>query len=115
MKRLQNNFTTPDESRYLLGIGVPADSADCYINTNGNTYNVIPQDSPTFSEYCKFLSYLIPCWSAGRLIEIYEVCTETGYVKEDYERTNIGDVISQIVDATHDNALFPIDFSKLEI
>ena len=112
MKTLQNNFTTPEQSKRLLELGVPADSADCYINTNGNTINVIPEDSPKYSEYCGSLTYLVPCWSAGRLIEIFEVCTETGYIKEDLESTNVGDVIYQIADATHDDALWPIDFSK---
>lgn len=108
----QRNFTTLEQSGVLLGIGVPADSADCYINTNSNTINVIPEDSPKYSEYCRSLSYLIPCWSTGRLIEIFEVCTETGYIKEDLESTVIGDVIYQIAAATQDDTLWPIDFSK---
>ena len=32
MKKLQNNFTTPEQSKRLLELGVPADSADCYLN-----------------------------------------------------------------------------------
>ena len=31
--KLQNNFTTPEQSKRLLELGVPADSADCYIYT----------------------------------------------------------------------------------
>lgn len=30
MKTLQNNFTTPEQSKRLLEVGVPADSADFY-------------------------------------------------------------------------------------
>jgi hypothetical protein len=30
MKKLQNNFTTPEQSKRLLELGVPADSADLY-------------------------------------------------------------------------------------
>lgn len=75
--KLYNNYTTPEQSQRLLEIGVPADSADCYINTNGNTTNVIPEDSPKYSEYCRKLSYLIPCWSVGRLIEIYNICVNS--------------------------------------
>ena len=30
MKQLQNNFTTPEQSKRLLELDVPADSADCY-------------------------------------------------------------------------------------
>lgn len=31
IKKLQNNFTTPEQSKRLLKLGVPADSADCGI------------------------------------------------------------------------------------
>lgn len=30
MSKLQNNFTTPEQSKRLLELGVPADSADCF-------------------------------------------------------------------------------------
>ena len=30
MKKLQQNFTTTEQSKRLLELGVPADSADCY-------------------------------------------------------------------------------------
>lgn len=30
IKKLQNNYTTPKQSKRLLELGVPADSADCY-------------------------------------------------------------------------------------
>lgn len=32
MKKLQNNFTTPEQSKRLLELDVPADSADCYFD-----------------------------------------------------------------------------------
>lgn len=37
MSKLQNNFTTPEQSKRLLELGVPADSADCvaHIVDNG--------------------------------------------------------------------------------
>ena len=34
MKKLQCNFTTPEQSKRLLELGVPADSADCFHPTN---------------------------------------------------------------------------------
>ena len=30
MKTLQNNYTTPEQSKQLLKLGVPTDSADCF-------------------------------------------------------------------------------------
>ena len=35
MKQLQNNFTTPEQSKRLLELGVPANSADCYLTKFG--------------------------------------------------------------------------------
>jgi hypothetical protein len=37
MRKLQNNFTTPEQSKRLLELGVPVDSADCiaHIVDNG--------------------------------------------------------------------------------
>ena len=79
MKQLQNNFTTPEQSKRLLELGVPADSADCcYEFFRGTT-------DPTYPFFldCKFSEYhdvmddegLVtqPCWSVGRLIEILTI------------------------------------------
>ena len=41
IKKLQNNFTTPEQSKRLLKLGVPADSADCVLenlNTAENNF-----------------------------------------------------------------------------
>ena len=70
MKKLQNNFTTPELSKRLLELGVPADSADCYYGKDGKIHHIdgsIP-NSLLWTVGC------IPCWSAGRLIEIYNEC-----------------------------------------
>ncbi len=32
MKKLQSNFTTPEQSKRLLEMGVPTDSADFYMD-----------------------------------------------------------------------------------
>ena len=38
MKTLQNNFTTPEQSKRMLELGVPADSADMvYMTINSNS------------------------------------------------------------------------------
>lgn len=89
MKKLQNNFTTPEQSKRLLELGVPADSADCYYSHYIKTY--------AHSEYTEILWHrprfitednnpnwnarlidgtqtYMPCWSVGRLIEIMLIC-----------------------------------------
>ncbi len=108
---LQNNFTTPEQSKQLLAIGLPADSADCYINTNGNTINVIPEDSPKYSEYCKSLTYLIPCWSVGRLIEIMLICDRTTGV---FNFLGSDRDLPEVIIRHIDEHLTKYDFSKLE-
>lgn len=85
MKTLQNNYTTPEQSKRLLELGVPADSADCYLNGD----SVIMLKGKTFQEnYNEDLDlarlhlieypHYIPCWSVGRLIEIYHICVGPG-------------------------------------
>ena len=44
MKNLQNNFTTQEQSKMLLELGVPADSSDCirwsYDNFTSGLYDL---------------------------------------------------------------------------
>ena len=79
MKQLQNNFTTPEQSKRLLELGVPKDSADCYLlrtHTKGDTFIVEVLHDELYSKKDKFTNMLeyLPCWSVGRLIEIICNC-----------------------------------------
>lgn len=68
MKTLQNNFTTPEQSKRLLELGVPAWTADCFYSESGK----IEIKNTALDE-------LFPsCWSVGRLIEIYHICVGPG-------------------------------------
>jgi len=128
MKKLQNNFTTPEQSKRLLELGVPADSADCYYSHYIKTY--------AHSEYTEILWHrprfitednnpnwnarlmdgtqtYQPCWSVGRLIEIYEICTSCLFERRNPKLSILEDVMSQISEdiiATDECW----DFSKLE-
>ena len=128
MKQLQNNFTTPDQSKQLLELGVPADSADCfyshYIKTYAHSeYTEILWHRPRFITEDNIPNWnarqmdgtqtYLPCWSVGRLIEIYDICR---YYDGDYDEvygkeTYIETFISAIEEAILDDML---DFSKLE-
>ena len=66
MKKLQSNFTTPEQSKRLLELGVPADSADLFYHSLKET-----ADEEGL--------IVIPCWSVGRLIEVFEICTQTKF------------------------------------
>ena len=76
----QNNFTTVEQSKRLLELGVPADSADCYINYGGIVRVWINSPHTSLSEYIKNVEekagseVYIPCWSVGQLIWIYNRC-----------------------------------------
>ena len=83
IKKLQQNYTTPEQSKRLLDLGLPADSADCYLQNesqdplayvNYTTHIIQPFHDKRimFSQLEDFL----PCWSVGRLIEIYNTCID---------------------------------------
>lgn len=80
--KLQNNFTTPEQSKRLLELGLPADSADMYYITvkkegsereylcNNGTPTVININYGISVGSFRTQANLIPCWSVGRLMEI---------------------------------------------
>lgn len=85
MKQLQRNFTTPEQSKRLLELGVPAWTADCFLPTDLQQ-NIIQDATPTIITYQLDTKEIVwdkvygfPCWSVGRLIEIYEICTQTKF------------------------------------
>ena len=82
MKKLKNNFTTPEQSKRLLELGVPAWTADLYFYEEGCISNddepsgVIPYDEvyeDNRKETMFSSSVELPCWSVGRLREIYVI------------------------------------------
>lgn len=133
MKKLQNDFTTPEQSKRLLELGVPADSADCYYDKCASLlageweYKCFIGESVAIKNnlFSYRNGYTIPCWSVGRLIEIYELCSGKKYERKSArlvregnvsvmkELTIIEDVIGDIKNARL--YIYPhIDFSKLE-
>jgi hypothetical protein len=119
MKTLQNNFTTPEQSERLLELGVSADSADCFIDLRtGTIYHC--QDR-TYSEIVNNYDELglkrdefFPCWSVGRLIEIWhktnrqQCSVPLSLVITHYRGA---DTIIEYLDKLHKEG---VDFSKLE-
>lgn len=112
MKTLQNNFTTPEQSKPLLELGVPRWTADEYRDGKGYRHSLEGiLDVELFFQ--NFPDYL-PCWSVGRLMEIIKICSNvpidwTGGLNEERE-------ILEVVDSTL-YALYlgkHMDFSKLE-
>lgn len=114
MKQLNNNFTTPEQSKKLLELGVPADTADCYYEAIGfnNGYESVPQICSNVNFGINVID--LPCWSVGRLIEIMlnsQIDTGTyalGFMldKDTFSIESLIDII--------DEDIKEFDFSKLE-
>mgnify|MGYP003504724126 CR=1 FL=1 len=117
MKKLQSNFTTPEQSKRLLELGVPADSADCYYLREHNDKVYLFQNQKE-SDNCISkirlrigLGHAMPCWSVGRLIEIYEIVGE--HAGQCASTTKSTSRIESLVQLYEENATL-LDFSKLE-
>lgn len=113
MKALQSNFTTPEQSKRLLELGLPADSADCYLMRSRNTATFYPHIlfGETYTQKDKFLNVLdyLPCWSVGRLIEIAFICSVYKISTIDFwcDDAPMDDIIYEFEN-------IKMDFSKLE-
>ena len=106
MGKLQQNFTTQEQSKRLLELGVPAWTADCYYKESGKIE--IKNTA---------LDGLYPtCWSVGRLIEIMKICSDLdtvlGYqiAYNTKHKTSLLHIVIQIIE----DSINEFDFSKLE-
>ena len=134
MKQLQNNFTSPEQSKRLLELGLPAGSADCYWHFIRRNEHALLRtelnwlEPPYVDKYTAFvdmavghdkyrenrLKTYLPCWSVGRLIEIMlnsQIDTETYALgimldKDVFSIESLIDII--------DEDIKEFDFSKLE-
>ena len=85
--KFKNNFTTCEQSKKLLELGIPADSADCffylYTNDSDNPHILYKKLSETQADYdspfSSIKAVLYPCWSVGRLIEIWLLCNNAQF------------------------------------
>ena len=119
MKTLQSNFTTPEQSKRLLELGVPADSADCYYqylkryNEFAGPIVFAGNDNFTINQNSFPNDEIIPCWSVGRLMEIYSLCINCmpGMDLRLYGNDYVEEIIAAFELASDDGLN---DFSKLE-
>lgn len=120
MKKLQNNFTTPEQSKRLLELGVPADSADMYIEcywcdgSNGR-WRHKADSHEMFGDRKQIgegVGAIRPCWSVGRLMEIFAICFDPDFIHFDTFADGIN-FLQQIIDK-FETYTENMDFSKLE-
>ena len=115
MKQLQCNFTTPEQSKRLLELGVPIDSADCYLTRFGidEDWEVKVLNNVKYSEISiSNQEYCLPCWSVGRLIEIYCLATGIEYIKIGTSEISLIELMIKMIEIAVKVKTF--DFSKLE-
>lgn len=125
MKTLQNNFTTPEQSKRLLELGVPADSADCYITQNKDNESKLTEIRILKRNYSALLAHynemaqkeemyinITPSWSVGRLIEIAMLCGKVKpcYMFDKQDKRSIIEFMTNVIEEKIDT----LDFSKLE-
>lgn len=120
MEAKRINFTTPEQSKKLLELGLPAESADCYYydwatNPDDEMYGACIQwiDTTLGDDYQKFHVLEIaalPCWSVGRLLEIYVLARslDTAYLPIEKDE----DMVKYIV-RLYEEKIKDLDFSKL--
>lgn len=108
--KLQRNFTTPEQSKRLLELGVPEWTADCFYKLDLYSFKT----EMCFTKEDSLLYHYTPCWSVGRLIEIMNICSIHNIVsiyRTDRDITQIDIIIETIINRINGNS---IDFSKLE-
>ena len=114
MKPLQNNFTTPEQSKRLLELGMPADSADMHYHQECVRMGYGKEKFEYFLRYGKpdinKYSTDIPCWSVGRLMEIIAECYQVDMPFRYFIRR---DMIESLIN-TFIELKGEIDFSKLD-
>lgn len=104
-----HNFTTKEQSKRILEIGIPANSADCYINTL-NTVDIIHHENFDVLRKIgrRYGDDDIPSWSVGQLIYIATVMNNGVLnIKNDNRKSLIEDLIENLSRYS--------DFSKLEV
>ena len=128
MKTLQKNFTTPEQSKRLLELGVPENTADCFyydwawfpeFELYGKHINVINWDN--FNEENRLRKVKVyPCWTVGRLIEISLICGIGDKVPNEFyinKYSLVDSLVENIIsrlERVADLSVNDIDFSKLE-
>lgn len=114
------NYTTPEQSKQLLDLGVPAWTADCDYYFYGDLSNdvqpeILSKDEhyierSTYGEIGDYTS--LPCWSVGRLIQILIKCSlKPCQIIFGCQKSPIQTVCDDVYECINEKL---IDFNKLE-
>lgn len=115
MKTLQTSqmdFTSSEQSKRLLELGVPADSANMHYHQECVRMKYGKEEFEYFLRCGKpdtnKYSTDIPSWSVGRLIKIYFICSYQPEILIDYTMEDLVDYLVSLFESV------AMNFSKLE-
>jgi hypothetical protein len=106
MNKIQNDFTTKQQSEKLLALGMPRLSANFYYDDE-NEIQIVRD--PEFELQSK--GYF-PCWSVGMLMKIFAICFDPDFIEFDIFADGTT-FLQQMIDK-FETCIDAIDFSKLE-
>ncbi len=117
MKQLQNEYTTPEQSKRLMELGLPRWSADEYRDQKGNRHSL--EGILDVELFFQNFPDNLPCWSVGRLMEIFDMCYSEKDISEKWENHNAlykgQTYMDYIMYVYEHNYMFGnLNFSKLE-
>ena len=109
LQTLQNDLTTIEQSKRLIELGVPKNSANHYYGKDGKLHYI----DGTIPYSLLWETGCTPCWSVGRLIEIHTICggASSSYYISAFPTNILNEVMWHLTEAVRHGW---IDFSKLE-
>ena len=116
-KNLQSksNYTTPEQSKKVLELGLPANSADCYNVIDSDVYNKddlrVRQNDYEISYSFFNNKHYNPCWSVGQIIEIYAIAMDSDFIEFD-TYANSPCVLTELLEK-FESSIDLLDFTRL--
>ena len=77
---MEGSYTNEELSRRLLDMGVPARTADMYIDDNKPRFR--NPDNMWKDDFFRFYKQYTPAWSAIQLMYIMDVCLKTDQMED---------------------------------
>lgn len=113
MKKFNRDYTTPEQSKRLLELGLQPNSANLYYTRFGSETFVTPPKLCYAKSYFYivpdgFEDFYLPCWSVGRLMEIWKICH--GWPWE----YATDEALIDIIVSDFETCIKYLDFSKME-
>lgn len=116
MNELNKDYTTPEQSKRLLELGIPIESANIiYYHTPDSLHD------PYFITEKRHIEHLksgkgLPCWSVGRLMEIMKMYSDLDTVlgyQIAYNTKHQPSLLHIVIQVIEDH-INELNFSKLE-